>query len=69
MAAAYRQLGMIRKVDGVIAKEIILIIEEQDLIPDQNGGGKKQIKHPNCQKTENNGLISSNYTTFKLIIK
>ena len=34
MAAAYRQLGMIRKVDGVTAKEIILIIEEQNIIPD-----------------------------------
>ena len=44
MAAAYRQLGMIQKVDGVIAKEIILIIEEQDIIPDQNGGEKNKSK-------------------------
>ena len=44
MAAAYRQLGMIRKVDGVTAKEIILIIEEQNIIPDQNGGKKNKSK-------------------------
>ena len=44
MAAAYRQLGMIRKVDGVTAKKIILIIEEQNIIPDQNGGEKNKSK-------------------------
>ena len=41
MAAAYRQLGMIRKVEGVTAEKNIMIIEEQNIIPDQNGGGKK----------------------------
>ena len=44
MAAAYRQLGMIRKVDGVTAKEIILIIEEQNIIPDQNSGEKNKSR-------------------------
>ena len=45
MAAAYRQLGMIRKVDGVTAKKIILIIEEQNIIPDQNGGDKTNQRY------------------------